>query len=105
MTDTPATFAEWLQSHAGGRTDDELAAGLRDLLDECILHDKTGKLTVTFSVEPKGDGVLISAEVGVKPPKVPATPSFYFKGDDGMPSRRDPNQPELPLDSKEGNAS
>jgi len=95
------TFGEWLDAHASGRTADELAAGLSELLEVCILHDKQGKLSVTFTVEPKGDGAIIAADVGVKAPKVPASGTFYFRGDDGMPSRRDPNQPELRLVTKE----
>lgn len=99
MIDDPerTTFGAWLQQHAGGRTDDELAAGLQELLDMCILHNKTGSMTVTLKVEPKGDGAVISADIGVKTPKVAAAGTFYFRGDDGMPSRRDPNQPELPI--------
>ncbi len=93
------TFAGWLAGHAAGRTNDECSVGFIDLVEMCQLHDKPGRLVLTVTVTPQGDGFVVSAQTDARPPKVaPVRPGqFYFRGDDGMPSRRDPNQPELPF--------
>lgn len=90
------TFAAFLSGHRNGVLDDELAAGLREVIEAVRYFDKSGSLTLKIAVDATGEGVTISHDLTVRPPKAPPVGSFYFAGDDGMPSRRDPNQPQIP---------
>ena len=90
-----ATFATWLAQHRNGSLDDDLTATLAEVAERVLLEGKPGSITLKLSLSEKGGGVIVSHEVKATTPKV-KTEAFYYLGDDGTLSRRDPRQPQIP---------
>lgn len=89
-----------LKDHRGGGLHNEASEKLAALVADCRALKKKGSLTITVHVEPdKTDDtqVIVRDVLTVKAPKAPTQPSRFFSDAAGNLSRRDPRQPELPL--------
>ena len=93
----PRPFHETLTELAGGDTDHELAFALRRLVDAVQDTGKGGRLTLTLEVAFDGAGrIVIKDSVTEKLPEHTRPTTSFFVDKHGDPSRRDPNQPEIP---------
>lgn len=94
-------FAEWLNDQHQGATHHELSEALNELVEAVQETGKVGSLTLTVKVKPAARGsvrrVLVSDDIKLRKPEGERAESIYFVDDDHNLSRRDPDQPELPL--------
>jgi hypothetical protein len=92
-------FAALLQEHRTGALHQELSEALADLVGTCITLDKPGTLTLKLNVIPTKDGltVVLTDTVTVKAPEAKRGGAVYFADPRGNLSRRNPQQPTLPL--------
>lgn len=88
-------FSEFLAQHHRGALDDQLTVALSDLAERVVMEEKSGSLTLKFTLSEEGGGVVLSHEVKVVEPKVRSS-AFYNLHPNGDLSRRDPNQPQIP---------
>lgn len=95
-----APFSELLLQQRKGRLHAEASDGLHELVKAVQATGKAGELTLTIKVKPLGKGsgnqVTVTDRVNVKSPEAETDPVLWFM-DDGNLSRRDPDQPELPI--------
>lgn len=93
-------FGQFLFSQRDGRTHAELSEAIAQVSEAVMAHSGTGTITLKITVTPLGheNRLVVKDEVVVKLPKPIRESSiwFYDRKQRGM-SRRDPNQPELPL--------
>ena len=97
-----ALFSEQVDIIEGGALDRDLGEGIREVLrgvKETRLQGEI-KLTIKFKPE-RGDQVLISADLDVKPPKLPRSKSILFIDEDDTLIDVDPHQQKLPLAEKQ----
>jgi len=97
VLESDATFTSWLAAHGNGIIDDELTSSMQRGIAAARAIDKTAVLSVKVKIKPEGGGVILSVSHDLMEPQQDPVGKFYFAGDDGMPSRRDPNQPRLPM--------
>lgn len=92
-------FAAFLQEHRNGGLHGELSDTLAEVVRSALEHRKKGKITITIDVAPNADGqtVVITDNVVPKIPLGERGASIWFADEEGNVSRRNPNQPELPL--------
>jgi hypothetical protein len=85
-------FAAFLQEQRRGGLHGELSEALQELVRAVEEHRKGGSLTLTLSVKPNGDGVVVVTDkVAVKLPEGEKGSSIFFV-DDGNLVRNDPRQ-------------
>lgn len=98
----PRPFNEFIKELSEGATNSELSDALWDLIDRVQDTGKAGSLTLTLNVAFDGQGrVQVKDNVGLKLPEFGRQTTAFFVDKAGNPSRRDPNQPELPsLDAR-----
>lgn len=92
--------AAWLQEQRGGSLHGELSEALAEVTRLVGEREKQGKITLTVTIKPNegvSGAVLVEDKLAVKPPELTVRPSLFFADADGNLSRRNPNQPELPL--------
>lgn len=92
-------FYDFLREHREGRTHDDLAMALNELIAAVNEEGKAGSLTFTVSVKPmgKGDGLEVAADIKVKPPKKTAGVSIFFSTPENNLVRQDPRQQSMEL--------
>jgi len=92
-------FYDFLREHRNGLTHDELADALNELVAAVTEENKGGTLTFTVSVKPMGksDGLEVSADIKVKPPKKTAGVSIFFATPENNLVRQDPRQQSMEL--------
>ena len=92
-------FYDFLREHRNGVTHDELADALNDLVAAVNEEGKAGTLAFTVSIKPMGksDGLEVSADIKVKPPKKTAGVSIFFSTPDNNLVRQDPRQQSMEL--------
>jgi hypothetical protein len=92
-------FYDFLREHRNGLTHDELADALNSLVAAVSEEGKSGSLTFTVNIRPidKGDGLEVSADVKVKPPKKTPGTSIFFVTPDNNLVRQDPRQTSMEL--------
>ena len=76
----------------------ELDVQMRDLVGAVRSTNKTGKITLTLTIEPSKKAqhmLFVTDDVKVTMPKVGKDSSIFFATDENTLSRRDPRQPEL----------
>lgn len=105
--DTPAVepvpFTQFLMQQRRGVLHAELSEALAAVVGAAVKFGKTGSLTVTFKIKPKGDDAIeISDAYVAKAPTPPASASLFFADETGVLSRQRLNQPELPLRGIDG---
>lgn len=106
---TPAinpAFIALLQQHRNGSLLNDVAAGVRAVIEAVQLAGKAGKITITFALIPSGTtgGIIIEDDVKVTLPKAPKQQSLFFADENGQLVRNDPRQRELPLRAVQGGA-
>lgn len=91
-------FAAIVRQLRDGITHDEASRELAQLVREVKNHGKGGKLTLTINISPSkvDNAVQVRGEVKVSPPK-DQSESLFYTDQAGSLSRRDPRQPELPI--------
>lgn len=99
MSDQVKPFAAWLQEQRQGGLHSELSEQLQVLVAAVMEHQKRGALTLTIDVAPNRDGVtvFVTDEIKVKAPQPERPATIFYPDSSGNLSRRDPRQPELPL--------
>ena len=97
MTSRP--FYDFLREHRNGVTHDELADALNELVAAVNDEQKAGSLTFTVTIKPMGksDGLEVSADIKVKPPKKTPGVSIFFATPDNNLVRQDPRQQSMEL--------
>ena len=92
-------FYDFLREHRSGVTHDNLSDALQELVASVIEENKSGKLTLTISVKPMGkqDGLEVSAEIKIAPPKPAAGVSIFFATPENNLVRQDPRQQSMEL--------
>lgn len=77
----------------------EIDEALSALVREVCYAGKGGSITIKIGVKPatktSSSSVIISSDVNLKAPKLPAAESILFAGDDGILSESDPRQQRL----------
>jgi len=95
----PRPFFETLRELRAGRTLDDLAENLADIVNAVKATGKSGKLIFTLIVKPpkKGGASYLTVEDGItsKIPVLDHGDTVFFHGKDGSLSRSDPSQQEL----------
>ena len=90
-------FNEFIAELAEGATNSELSEALWDLIDRVQDTGKAGVLTLSIAIGFDGQGrVQVKDNVSLKLPEFSRPTTAFFVDKTGNPSRRDPNQPELP---------
>lgn len=92
-------FYDFLREHRNGITHDELADALNELVTAVTEENKAGTLTFTVSIKPMGksDGLEVSADIKIKPPKKTAGVSIFFATPENNLQRQDPRQQSMEL--------
>lgn len=97
ITPDPRPFDQTLRELGEGATNHELGETLQRLIDRVQDTGKGGTLTLTLGVAFNGQGrIEVKDSVTVKLPEHARPTTSFFIDKDGNPSRRDPNQPEIP---------
>ena len=96
-TDEPRIrpFADFLQEHGRGRTNDELSEALHTLIARVKDTGKSGSVSLTVRIEPmKKDErmVVVSDSIKIKLPEHDRPSAAWFIGKDGNLQRDDPYQ-------------
>jgi len=91
-------FNDVMAEIAGGRAHDELTDKLMQLAAEVQELESPGTLTLTLKLKPNGESQFeIHHDIKVKPPEPRRPKTIMFLDGHGSLTRRDPNQPDLPL--------
>lgn len=90
-------FDEVLRELGEGQTNRELSEALWDLTQRVEETTKAGSLTLTISVAFDGHGrLVVKDEVKTKLPEFNRPTTSFYVDKEGNPSRRNPDQPDLP---------
>jgi hypothetical protein len=100
VTDEPhktdeQSFAAFLCQHARGRTERELSAKLRELVEAVEETGKGGSITYVLSVKPQAQtehAVLVTDEIKTKLPQLDRPASIFFADERYRLVRTDPRQ-------------
>lgn len=96
MTSRP--FMDLLREQRSGLAHEELTEGLQELVEAVVSERKAGKLVLTMTVKPNGDGtVMVTDDVKVTAPKPTRGSSLFFVTPENNLQRQDPKQQSLPL--------
>ena len=92
-------FNDLLREHRGGLTHDELSDALNELVAAVTEENRAGTLTFTVSIKPlgKADGLEVSADIKVKPPKKTPGAAIFFATPENNLVRQDPRQTTMEL--------
>jgi hypothetical protein len=92
-------FNDMLREHRNGITHDTLSDKLQELVAAVTQEQRAGKLVLTIGIKPmgKGDGLEVSAEVKITPPKETPGVSIFFSSPECNLVRADPRQQNLEL--------
>lgn len=99
MAGNTRPFMDFLREHRAGITHDLLSDALQELVAAVTQENKSGTLTVKFTVKPMGksDGLEVAADIAVKPPKETAGVSIFFATPENNLVRQDPRQQSMEL--------
>lgn len=93
----PRPFDQTLREIGEGSTNSEMGESLHRLIERVQDTGKAGTLTLTVGVGFDGQGrIVIKDQISLKLPEHSRPTTSFFVDKEGNPSRRDPNQPELP---------
>lgn len=90
-------FAQFLQEQRRGALHDELSEDFAAVVRAVQEHQKVGKLTITISVKPADDGLMVAVSDDTKmtAPKGDRPPALFFVDEAGNVSRQNPRQIEM----------
>jgi hypothetical protein len=93
------SFMKLLQEHRHGNTHEDISEQIRTLVAAVSDEGKSGKLVITLSVKPmgKGDGLEVSIDLKLTPPKPAPGASIFFATPGGDLTRQDPRQSTMEL--------
>lgn len=89
------SFAAFLCQHARGRTERELSASLRELVEAVEETGKGGSITYTLKIAPQANAehaVLVTDDIKVKKPALDRPASIFFADEAYRLVRTDPRQ-------------
>lgn len=90
------TFESMLRDLRQGEASCDINRALEDLTRRCQDTGKSGTLTLTVTINPKGNGrCLIDDKISTKAPVTHQESTLFFIGAEGELSRRDPKQLRL----------
>ena len=91
-------FAGWLGEQRNGVLLGELSDALNEVVSAVQEVNKEGKLTLTLTIKPAGEGmVAVQDKVALALPVPDKRPSMWFVDNDHNLSKQNPNQMTLPL--------
>lgn len=92
-------FADFLRDHRNGLTHEELSEALNTLVGAVNEERRGGTLTFTVAVKPMGksDGLEVSADIKLTPPKPAPGVSIFFSTPENNLVRQDPRQQAMDL--------
>lgn len=96
----PRSFLAVLPEIRRGNLVQEVSEQLAELIQNVVVHQKAGELTIKLKVTPGKhamNAVDITDAVTVKAPKATPVPTIFFSDEEGSVTRDDPNQPALDL--------
>lgn len=95
-------FTDLLHELRAGDAMTDASETLAKLIHDIQSVGKRGSLTLTLTIEPVTKGntttLVVVDEIKVKPPKIDEGSTIVFANEKGQLSRRDPRQPELPME-------
>lgn len=86
--------SSWLAEFGNGALDARLTAALAEVAQAVMLQGKPGAVTLKLSMSEKGGGVVVATAITTAPPKS-KDEAFFYVGEGGEMTRRDPKQPAL----------
>jgi len=98
--DSGAYFAQVLASISYGDAAATASTQLAELVKAVQEHERTGTLTITLEVKPRGKDsgqVEVTAKVTTKAPVRELAPSMFFTTEDGGLVRDNPRQKKFPF--------
>lgn len=99
----PRPFLETLRELRAGRTLDDLAENLAEIVTAVRATGKSGELTLKLKVKPPKAGgssyLMVEDSIAAKVPKLDHGDTVFFHTRDGGLSRQDPSQAELEFKS------
>lgn len=94
-------FFDTLRELRSGKTLDELAIALRDVVEMVDNTDKAGSITLQINIKPatanSGGMMILTDKVTVKKPEFDRGGTFMYSTPDHNLQREDPNQKNLDL--------
>jgi len=91
-------FASWLSEQRGGMLQGELGDALNQVVEAVQEVNKEGKLTLTLTIKPAGEGmVAVVDKVALSLPTPDKRPTMWFVDMLHNLTRQNPNQMTLPL--------
>ena len=94
----PNTFIASITDLNDGAIASDLDRQLREVVMKARETGKSGSITLTLTVEPRGaDSVIVVAKTATKMPKIEEPKSIFFVNDDGELVREHPKQSTLPF--------
>jgi hypothetical protein len=93
------SFMKLLQEHRHGNTHEDISEQIRTLVAAVSDEHKAGKLVITLSIKPlaKGDGLEVSIDSKLTPPKPSVGVSLFFATVGNDLTRVDPRQQTMEL--------
>ena len=90
---------DFLRDHRNGLTHDQLSDKLQELVEAVTAEGKKGELVIKIAIKPmgKGDGLEVTAETSLKPPKETPGAAIFFATPDNNLVRQDPRQQAMEL--------
>ena len=99
MAGSSRPIYDFLREHRGGKTADELADALQELVAAVVAEGKGGTLTLKISVKPSGKtgGLEVSDDIKLSPPREVKSASIFFASPENNLVRQDPRQSVMEL--------
>lgn len=88
------SFIKTLQAIRKGALASVLADDLKEVSEAVVDLGKTGSLTLTLTIKPNGDAVIVQPKVTKKVPQQSVGDAIFFVGDKGL-QREDPRQSDI----------
>lgn len=86
-----------LSEQRKGRFAAEATEALAAVVKACRETGKKGAITLKLTIRPTSTEMMVSDEIETKIPKADTSASVFYDTEDGLLSRTDPDQTELPL--------
>lgn len=103
MRESQKVFDTVMEELNNGEAALDLSKALQDVIAAVKLSGKSGSVTFTIDVKHAGaNRVELSDKIKTKIPAMDRAKAMFFVTEKNTLSRRDPNQPELPLDDVPG---
>lgn len=88
-------FAAVLQEMRKGGLNNDAADALAELVTACKETQKKGAMTITLSITPKGEFVVVKDDIVVKAPRHNTAESIFWPDSNGNLATSNPNQLDI----------